>query len=108
MPRLPFSTVTPEGFFLAFSRAAKGAALRGEVSFFAGGGVNRDPCNGDLGKYPLGVSNFVVVLGLQEPPRVLFSASPHWVNPTSHRRLVSRVGLWEGSAQADQQRLREA
>jgi len=42
----------PRGFFLVFTQAAKGAVLRGEVSFLAGGGVNCRPCNGDLPRYP--------------------------------------------------------
>ena len=76
MPRLPTSAVAPEGFFLVFTQAAKRAVLRGEVSFLAGGGVNCRPCNGDLARYPWGVSKIGVRLGLQELQRVLFSASP--------------------------------
>lgn len=98
MPRLPSSAVAPEGFFLVFTQAAKRAVLRGEVSFLAGGGVNCRPCNGFLPRYPWGVSKIGVRLGLQEAPRVLFSASPQRARATSHRRLVSFPGLWEGLA----------
>lgn len=98
MPRLPSSAVALEGFFLVFTQAAKGAVLRGEVSFLAGGGVNCRPCNGFLARYPWGVSKIGVRLGLQEAPRVLFSASPQRARATSHRRLVSFPGLWEGLA----------
>lgn len=95
MPRLPSSAVAPEGFFLVFTQAAKGAVLRGKYRSSQAAVSIAAPVTG-FTQIPLGVSKIGVRLGLQEAPRVLFSASPQRARATSHRRLVSFPGLWEG------------